>query len=195
MSETFDIDIDLQTTFDPLEVFPAAVRASMNQDGILKKHPCGAYLQQMPQDPVTGLAAIPYDKADTYDYTKIDFLHLSILDYFDSKQDIRKLLQVEPSWNLLVDDNVIKKLFHLNKWPEVLKTVEPKNIEQLGDCLALIRPGKQRLLNHYHAKPDWVKQKLYEYTNDEQYTFKRSHAIAYAHVIVLQLHLINAGIM
>ena len=46
-----DVDIDFKTTFDPLDYFDEAIRASMvNKDAQLIKHPAGVYFQSIPQD-------------------------------------------------------------------------------------------------------------------------------------------------
>ena len=90
-----DIDLDLKTDFDPLELFDA-VRASMIKNDDLIKHNVGVYFQSIPVDSMTGLAAIPYKQAEEEGYFKIDFLHLSLLDVFDSKEEIRELLKLEP---------------------------------------------------------------------------------------------------
>jgi hypothetical protein len=189
-----DVDIDLKTDFDPLTYFSEAVRASMVKNGELVKHPAGAYFQSIPVDPVTGLAAIPFEPAEQLGYFKIDFLHLSTLDYFDNKEQIRKLLKREPNWDLLQDPNVVSKLFQIHKHYRLLAEVKPRSVQALADCIALIRPGKRHLLSAYKKAPDVVRKELYR-KQDEGYSFKKSHAIAYAMTIVLQLHLANAGIL
>lgn len=189
-----DIDIDIKTTFDPLSVFDQAINASMVKNGELKKHPCGIHFQNIPQDPITKLSAIPYKEASDLGYFKIDFLHLSVLEVFNNKQEIRTLLRTPPDWSLLKDPNVVKKLFHLSNWYDVLNSIEPKNIQELADCLALIRPLKQNLLPEYIRNKQRTRIKLYANEKGDKTSFKKSHAIAYALVIVLQLHLIKAGI-
>ena len=109
-----DIDIDVPPSFDAQVVFPGSVPASMVQNGKLIRHPVGTYFQSMPVDPITGLAAIPYDVAPAYGYTKIDFLHLTVLQYYGSKSTIRDLINQEPNWRLLRDPEVVSQLFHIN---------------------------------------------------------------------------------
>ena len=96
-----DIDIDFKPDFNPLDYFKDAVRASRVEKGELRPHPAGAYLQEMPKDPLTNLAAIPFDEAEELGYFKIDFLHISLLEDFESKEEIRALLKLEPDWSLL----------------------------------------------------------------------------------------------
>lgn len=189
-----DVDIDLKTDFDPLNYFKEAIRASMVKNGELVKHPAGAYFQPIPVDPVTGLSAIPFEPAENLGYFKIDFLHLSTLDYFDTKQQIRTLLKKEPNWGLLEDPNVVGKLFQIHKHFRLIADVKPRSVQALADCIALIRPGKRHLVNAYKKAPDVVRPELYR-KPDDGYYFKKSHATAYAMTIVLQLHLANADIL
>ena len=53
--------------------------------------------------------------------------------------------------------------------------------------LAMIRPGKKHLI----GKP-WkeVAETIWDKT-DEGYTYKRSHAISYAHLVALHMNIIN----
>lgn len=187
-----DIDIDFQTSFDPRKVFGQAVAASMVKNDDLVKHPCGHYFQNIPVDPVTSLAAIPYEEAELLGFFKIDFLHLSLLDAFESKTQIRQLLQKEPNWDLLQDSDCVSRLFQLSKHGELLRSVKPRSVQQVADCIALIRPGKKHLLSSYLEDPEGTRKILYQ-RETAGYSFKRSHAISYALTVVLQLHLIESG--
>lgn len=190
-----DIDIDLPTKFDPLDYFPQVVRASMVDKGELKKHPAGVYFQHMAKDKVTNLAAIPYDQAEELGYFKFDFLHLSVLDYFENKDEIRALLKIEPDWNILQDEEQVQKLFQVHRHYNILKQTNPHSVQELADTIALIRPGKRHLLNAYNKNKHLVRTELYRREADGQYYFKKGHAISYALTIVLQLHLIKGGIL
>lgn len=189
-----DIDIDFQTTFDPRNLMRQAVPASMIKNNDLVKHNCGHYFQTIPIDRETGYAAIPYEEAEVLGYFKIDFLHLSVLDKFSSKQEMRSLLNKEPNWELLQDPEHVSKLFHIHRYVDLLADVRPTSVQELADCLALIRPGKKRLLQRYLRNPaDPETRKLLYIKEEGGYSFKRSHAISYALTIVLQLHLIAQG--
>lgn len=190
---TPDIDIDFQSTFDPTTYFKAAIPASMVKKGELSKHPCGHYFQAIPIDPVTGLAAIPYGQAAEFGYFKIDFLHLSLLDNFSSKQEIRDLLKIDPDWSLLTDPAVVPKLFQLHRNYALLSRVRPRSVQEIADCIALIRPGKRDYLEPYLLDRDKVRPYLYRLEEDNKSSFKKSHSIAYALTVVLQLHLISQG--
>ena len=170
------------------------MRASNIVNNTLVAHPVGVYCQNIPVDPITKFSAIPYKEAERLEYFKIDFLHLKIYDHFESKEQIDELLKHEPEWALLRSPSVVKQLFQLSSHFDVLNKIQPANINDLADCIALIRPGKINLLEKYLNNRDYWRKVLYEQRKDDQYNYKKSHAIAYAHVIVLQLHLISAGI-
>ena len=191
MSFSADVDIDLQTTFNPRTIFPW-VRAAVLKNDNMTPHPCGVYPQNIAVDPITGLAAIPYDIAEELGYSKIDFLHLGVYDHFKSRAEIKELLAEEPDWGILLIPSEQKKLFQLSKHGDILNAIKPKSIEELADVLALIRPGKKQLVKLYHAQRDACRRILYA-KDENGYSFKKSHAIAYSLVIVLQLHLIATG--
>ena len=188
-----DIDIDFPTTFSPQKLFPWP-RASIVKDDELRPHPCGVYPQRIPVDILTGLASIPYKEAEEIGYLKLDCLHLSIYDYFQTREEIDALLEEEPDWGLLTIPSEQKKLFQLSNHGEILSEIKPKSIEELADVLALIRPGKKKLTKLYRTHREATRRALYA-KDESGYSFKRSHAIAYSLVLVLQLHLISAGII
>lgn len=187
-----DIDIDLPTNFKPKEHFDV-IHASMVEDGVLKKHNAGVYFQNIPVDTITGLSAIPYKDTEVEGFIKIDMLHLSFLNHFNSKKEIKGLLKKEPNWNLLKSRKTIKKLFHIGNHADVVLKVKPKSISDLSDILALIRPSKQKLLNKYLKNKKSVLEELY--TKRQPSDMRKSHTVPYAMIIVLQLHLIGANIL
>jgi len=189
-----DIDIDFRTDFDPLDYFKDATRASQVDRGELRKHSAGTYFQSIPKDPITGLSAIPFKEAEELGYFKIDCLHLSALDVFESKDEIRQLLTMEPDWTILNEQENVEKLFQLGRQFDVVQIIKPKSIEELCDCLAIFRPGKKHLLRHYRDNKAFIREELYR-KPESGYYFKKSHSLAYALTVVLQMHLISAGIL
>jgi DNA polymerase III alpha subunit len=179
-----DVDIDCPTSFKPEDVFPW-VRASILRDGALSPHPCGYYPQMMAKDPFTGLAAAPYDRAEEEGFMKVDFLHLRLLDGLTRPQ-IEEWVRKEPDWDLLLLPSVQTQLFQLAKHGDLLTKVRPRSVEELADCMALIRPGKKKLLGLYLKDRAACRPLLY--IKDEDYSFKKSHALAYSYNVVLQLH-------
>lgn len=185
-----DIDIDVTSHFNPKNYFNC-VNASIINNNQIKKHNVGVYLQNIPVDPITKLAAIPYNVAGDYHYFKIDMLHLSVLDIFENKQQMRDLLKIEPDWSILKYHDVVEKLFQLSKHYEVIDRIRPKSILEIADCMAIIRPGKRKYLDKYCQDRHHVRKFIY--MKESETDFKKSHAIAYAHIVVLQLHLIKDG--
>jgi hypothetical protein len=186
-----DIDIDLIPGVDPHALFKNAIPASMVTDGVLKKHPVGYYFQDIPVDKVTGLSAIPYKESEDFGYYKIDLLTVNILKSFDSKAEMVRLQKIEPNWDLLKDTKVVEKLFHLGKHYSVINKVKPKSILALADVFALIRPNKRPLLDKYIENPEKYRTELYTKRAPED--MRKAHAIPYAILIVLQLHLVEQG--
>jgi hypothetical protein len=180
-----DIDIDLPTDFDPHKYFKV-VNASSIENDELKKHPVGVYFQNIPEDPITGLAAIPSKQAEHLGYVKVDMLHLSMLNNFKSKEEVRSLTEKEPNWKLLEDSENVSKLFQIGKHFDIVDKIRPKSVLELADVIAFIRPGKKILLDKYMRNRNLCRKELYTKRNIGDY--RKSHAIAYALAIVIQLH-------
>lgn len=103
-----------------------------------------------------------------------------------------ELLAIEPDWMLLQLPSTWPKLFQLSKHGEMLVLLKPKSIIELSDCMALIRPGKKQFIGLYAKNREHGRRILYA-KDDNGYAFKKSHALAYAYVVWLQLHLIEKG--
>lgn len=186
-----DIDIDLQPNVDPTKLFRNIISASQVQDGELKKHNVGYYFQDIPVDSVTGLAAIPYNKSEDLGYMKIDLLTVNLLKHFKSKKEMRDLLKKEPDWSLLEDEEVVKTLFQLGKHFSIVSRVKPTSVQEIADVFALTKPNKRPLLDKYIENPDKYRVELFTKRAPED--MRKSHAIPYALLITLQLHLIKQG--
>lgn len=180
-----DIDIDVPTNFKPDKYFNI-INASMVEDLELKKHLVGIYLQNMPTDPLTGYAAIPYTEAEALGYTKIDMIHLSLLNKFKSKDEIRKFAEKSPNWELLEDKDFVSNLFHIANHFDLVDAIKPKSVIEIADILCLIRPGKRILLDRYLKNKKLTRKELY--TKRQKSDLRKSHAVAYALLIVVQMH-------
>lgn len=189
-----DIDIDTPSSFDPTSIFDV-VKASMILNGNLVKHPCGVYFQNMPVDPISKLAAITHQEASIFGFTKIDFLHLTFLDEFENKGQIRSLLKKEPKWGLMLRTDVVEKLFQLHRNVDLVRDIKPSSILEIADCISLIRPGKLQLVEKYMLDRVTTRTELYTIDKNDKYSYKKGHAISYALIVVLQLHLIEHGIL
>jgi len=190
--QLMDIDIDVLPTFKPTDHFNI-VPASMVQNQELKQHIVGVYFQHIPIDSITKLSAIPYKEAEQFGYNKIDFLHLTLLKYFDSKEDIKILLKCSPDWSMLQDQTIVNKLFHIHNHFETVRLIKPLNTQELADVIALIRPNKKHLISTYRLNTPVIRKELYRKV--EGMYFKKSHSVAYAKNIELQMLLIGGGVM
>lgn len=182
-----DVDIDTASSFEPLDIFPEAILASRVENRKFKKHPCGVYFQNVPKDKITGMSAIPYKEAEELGFMKLDFLHLTIYDNFASRREIEVLVDTDPNWDLLGRKDIVEQLFQLSNHWDVVERIKPRDVNTIADTLSIIRPGKRILLDRY-IRGQVTREELYK-QDTNGYTFKRSHAIGYAHVIKLQLHL------
>lgn len=179
-----DIDIDFVDRTAALRLFKH-VAASRVDDGVLVKHNTGVYLQAVPVAAVQGICSVPYDMAD--DYFKIDFLNVSIYQGVRDEAHLVELMEIEPLWDLLPQDEFSSLLFHVNGHGSILRAMKPQNIAQLAAVLAMIRPAKRYLIGK-----DWdtVMKTIWIKPDDGGYYFKQSHATAYAVAIVVQMNLI-----
>lgn len=184
-----DIDIDIAPNVKVQKIFPKSIPASIVESGEIKKHLVGMYFQSIPVDDITKVAAIPYKEAEEFGFFKVDMLNLNLLENFTSKEEIKELLDIEPDWTLLEDSDVVSKLFHLSKHFDTVNLIKPTSVEELADCLALIRPNKSKLIDKYIKNKAKTRIELYE--KNEASDLRKSHAIPYALLIVLQLHLIG----
>lgn len=104
------------------------------------------------------------------------------------------LLEVEPDWDLLLIPSVVHDLFQLSKHAELLAQLRPRSLLELADALAIVRPKKQYMIPFYLKDREQCRKMLYAREEDDHTSFKKAHAIAYAMIVVLQLHLSKAGI-
>jgi len=181
-----DIDIDFPDRTRVLDIIkhvPAIIDPA-------KKHNTGVYCHEIPVNPLTGFASIPYEESEERGYFKIDFLNVSAYADVRDEEHIKELLAVEPLWDLMYEKDVCDQLFHINGYHTLLADLKPKSISELAMVLALIRPGKKHLLPICKEKGfDAIKDDIWT-RNEEAYFFKKSHAVGYAHLIVMQLNLI-----
>ena len=182
-----DVDIDFFDRDGTLKLFKHAP-ASIIKDDKIEKHKTGVYFHAVPTHPITGHSTLDYKKAEDRGYFKIDCLNVNIYKNIKSEQELVELMIEEPDWDMLKDPKVVENLFHLNGHFNIVSKLKPKNIEQLAAVLAIIRPAKRHLM--YKEWKDiltdvWVKP------TDGSYFFKKSHAVAYAQAIVIQMNLIT----
>jgi len=185
-----DIDIDFIDREQALKLFKHTA-ASRNDGGKLVKHNTGVYMHEVPVDPVSSLCNVPYEQAEEQGLFKIDFLNVSIYKGVRNEEHLTELLNTEPLWDLLLQEDFSNLLFHVNGHGSILREMQPTSIEQLAAVLAMIRPAKRHLI----GKP-WttVMSEVWTKPETNDYYFKKSHATAYAAAIVVQMNLICESI-
>lgn len=185
-----DVDIDFADREQVLRIL-AHVPAVQKINGTRQKHKTGVYFHPVPTNPFTGWCDVDYKEAEELGFFKVDLLNVSLYQKVQSKEHLDRLANQEPLWELLLQDEFVNLLFHLNGHGDVLKKTCPTSVEQLAAVLAMIRPAKRYLIGK-----DWktiMKEVWIKPTSDE-YFFKHSHATAYAVAIVAQMNLICESI-
>jgi DNA polymerase III alpha subunit len=182
-----DIDIDFANRDNALNVIKHIPAAIKQPDGTFKKHNTGVYCTSIPYNPVTNLSNIDYKEAEERGYFKLDFLNVSIYKDVRDDEHLKTLMETEPLWDLLEQDDFSSLLFHVNGHGNILRQMKPKSILQLAAVLAMIRPAKRHLIGM-----DWttVMTTIWTKPEDDEYYFKKAHAVAYAVAIVVQMNLI-----
>ena len=181
-----DIDIDVKNREDLLSKIKHTA-ASRITDDTIEKHNSGVYFQCIPTDPISSLSSIDYRKAEDRGYLKVDILNLNIYNDVRSEQHLNELLSREPLWEMLEDEDIVNKLIHVSNHYQDLQKIKPKSVEELAVFLAIIRPAKRHLLDS-----DWndIEKEIWQEPKDGSFYFKRSHSMAYAHAIVMQMNLL-----
>ena len=181
-----DIDIDFVDREHALTLFKH-VRASRVDNKKLVKHNTGVYLHEVPMSAVEGICAVPYEAAEEQGYFKIDFLNVGMYKGVRDEAHLIQLMETEPLWDLLQDNDFVQNLFHVNGHGSILRQMKPESIEQLAAVLAMIRPAKRYLIGK-----EWttVMTEVWNNPESEEYFFKKSHATAYAVAIVVQMNLV-----
>ena len=182
-----DVDIDFFDRDGVLKLFKHTPATIIKEDKT-EKHKTGVYFHAVPEHPVTGHSSLDYKKAEDRGYFKIDMLNVNIYKNVKSEQELVELMIQDPDWDMLKDITIVDQLFHLNGHFKIVSKLEPRNIEQLAAVLAIIRPAKRHLMYK-----DWkeILEEVWVKPTDGSYFFKKSHAVAYAQAIVVQMNLIT----
>jgi len=185
-----DIDIDVLDRTEALAgIARDRPRASMLINGELKKHPTGVFFQNMPVDPTTKFAAFPSGKKsgsldEAFGFVKIDLIPNSALSGVRDPAHMDEILLRRVDWSAFEREEIVTQLHHINNYFEIVGAYQPQSIEDLAALIALIRPAKQYLIGEQWPvlhKSIWKKEA------GDAYFFKKSHAIAFALLIVVQL--------
>ena len=185
-----DIDIDFADRDRVLDLIKHIPASRLEKDEF-KKHNTGIYVQSIPIDHEKQISSIEYKEAEERGYFKIDFLNVGIYKDIRSEEHLIELLNKEPLWDLLEQEDFVNLLFHVNGHGSILRSMKPRTIDQLAAVLAMIRPAKRYLIGK-----DWttVMNEVWTKPEGDEYYFKKSHATAYAAAVVVQMNLICESI-
>ena len=178
----FDVDIDVNSSVDRNEYGIRAMIYNKETERVMP-HPSGVYLEEVPVDELTGFCAFDYEYGDANGYMKVDILTNKSYDLFRTKEQLLEALEIEPNWDSLMDESFVAKLPHIGTNFEIVRKIKPKNIEELADLVALIRPAKIQYIQSYLTNKASIRRRLYLKPSDGSPYFKKSHAIAYAMMI------------
>lgn len=183
-----DIDIDFGNRDAALALLKHTP-AGIMRDGKIVQHNTGIYVTNIPTDPFLGVASIDHKNAEDIGYTKLDFLNVSLYTQIKNEQHLIELMNREPPWEKLYDQEFCSKLIHIgNHYDLLIKCPEAVNtIPRMAMLLALIRPGKRHLVGKTWRE---VAETVWEKPTDDSYFFKRSHSVAYSHLVVVHMNLI-----
>lgn len=186
MKFSSDIDIDLADRDRLLDIIPHTPASIRGGDGA-RRHNTGVYVTPVPWDPVHGTCALDYGVAESRGYVKLDLLNIWLYRHVRDEAHLQRLMQ-EPDWSKMYDRDTFEQLIHIGRhWEALIAMPEPVNsIPRLAMFLAVIRPAKRHLIGQPWsavAHEVWI-------SGGEGYQFKKSHSLAYAHLVVVNMNLL-----
>jgi hypothetical protein len=184
-----DIDIDFgarEKVLSLIEHIPASMRKVVP----IRKHATGIHVTEIPYDPINDMASIDYSDAEKRGYLKLDFLNVHVYNHIRDELHLIELMR-EPNWENLKNKDFVEKLIHLsNHYSTMCKMPEPiDSIPRLSMFLAIIRPSKKHLIGKTWkeiSKTVWNKE-------SDGYAFKKSHSLAYSHLVVVHMNLLESN--
>ena len=183
-----DIDIDLANRDQVLALIDYTA-ASQRKNDQLVRHNSGIYITDIPRDTLNGYASIDYQQAEQRGYFKIDLLNNTVYQLIRDQQHYDQMLAATPPWQRLQDQQFVQKIVHINNaWDQLQRMPEPvDSLARMAMFIAVIRPAKRYL----QGKP-WreVAERIWLAEQDGYY-FKRSHSVAYAHLVTLHMNLVH----
>ena len=184
-----DIDIDVadrNRVLSLIQHHPAAIKRG--EDFV--KHASGIHVTAIPVDPFTGYASIDHREAEQRGYVKLDILNMSVYQLVRDPQHLRDLMSKTPSWTRLRDPAFCQDLIHIGRHHDTMMSM-PEPVDSLINMamfLAVIRPAKRHLIGLPWAE---VAKTVWTKPSDESYAFRKSHAVAYAHLVAVHMNLLE----
>lgn len=184
-----DIDIDFGDREQALKLIQHTP-ATIVRDNNPTKHNTGVYVTDIPVDPFLGGASLDHKVAEDRGYIKLDFLNVGIYSQVRNEDHLMELMNREPAWDKLYDPEYCSRLIHVgNHYDTLIKMPEAVNtIGRLAMFLAVIRPGKRHLIGETWKE---VAKTIWDKPEDGAYYFKKSHSVAYAHLVVVHMNLLT----
>lgn len=183
-----DIDIDLADRSQLLALIQH-IPARQQHQGQSRRHNTGVYVTDIPQDPVTGCAAIDYEAAESRGYFKIDLLNMSVYQLIKDPTHYQQMLEQEPQWSRLWQDPVwASQLVHVGGYVDLLASMRPDSVSRMAAFISIIRPGKAHL---QHRPWQEIFESVWDGDQSRGYVFKKSHAVSYAMLVALHMNLLS----
>jgi hypothetical protein len=185
-----DVDIDFGNR-DILLNFIQHTPAAMRRVTPIRKHATGVHPTHIPYDSALNIASIDYADAERRGYFKLDLLNVHVYEQVKDEAHLLSLMH-EPDWSMLSKKPMVEQLIHLNNhYYSLQRMPEPvDSIPRLAMFLAIIRPAKKHLLGKKWVD---VAKEVWEKDADGEYSFKKSHSIAYAHLVVVHMNLLTTS--
>lgn len=186
-----DIDIDFANREQILSLLNHT-SASIIKDDKLSKHNTGVYFTDIPVDPFSGSASLDYQIAEDRGYLKLDFLNVNLYSRVRNEAHLMELMNAEPPWDKLYEREFCEQLIHIgNHYDTLVKMPEAVNsIPRMAMFLSVIRPAKRHLIGQRWVD---VAKTVWDKPADDSYYFKKSHAVAYATLVVVNMNLNNSS--
>ena len=178
-----DIDMDFGNRSQILELLDGTPARLKNG----QKHTTGMYFTDIPKAN-DSIATVEHNEAALLGYFKLDLLNVSVYEHIRNEEHLVELMTTEPLWSRLWDDKEFcEKVIHINNHYKLICSMKPDSIPRMAMFLAIMRPGKAHLRN----KP-WteIAETVWD-RNVDGYTFRKSHAVAYAHLVVVHMNLLH----
>ena len=186
-----DIDIDFANR-DQILALLKHTPASIIKEDNLSKHNTGVYFTDIPVDPFTGSSSLDYQVAEDRGYLKLDFLNVNLYSRVNNEQHLLELMNTEPPWDKLYEREFCEQLIHIgNHYDTLVKMPEVVNsIPRMAMFLSVIRPAKRHLIGQRWSD---VAKTVWDKPADGGYYFKKSHSLAYSHLVVVNMNLHNSS--
>jgi DNA polymerase III alpha subunit len=186
----FDIDVDMADRLELLNAISGYTNATIIKNGKAIKHNSGVYFTDVPSDPITNTCTIDHKDAEDRGYLKFDLLNVGVYKQVKNEEHLIKLMNTEPPWHRLTEEPFAEQLIHIGKHTDFLKEKQPKSIPQMAMFLAILRPGKSHLRNSTWKE---IGETVWQRDDAQGYTFRKSHAVSYAHLVVVHMNLLNVS--